>query len=450
MYLNCHSFHSLRYGTIPIADLVAIGKAFGAAAMALTDINTVTGIYEFYKLCNEAGIKPVVGMEMREENRLLYVALAKSRKGLGEINRHRTKHNLEGVPLPGFAPDFEDVAIIYPLHNVPVSLREYEYIGVRPEELSLLIRPQWKSRLDKIVVLQPVTFRSKMEYNLHRILRAVDLNTLGSKLTDDDYCAASEEMVPMETLIAEYSQYSQILRNTYTLIDACNFEYQFGVPRNKKNYTSGRDTDLELLTSLAHQGLHRRYGPDNHAAKERVEKELKVIHQLEFSGYFLITWDIIRYSNSMGFLHIGRGSGANSIIAYCLGITDICPLELDLYFERFLNLNRKSPPDFDIDWSWKERDIILDYIFKRYGADHVAFCGTNVEFKYKSIFRELGKVFGRPKEGDRTDDTPLWDDDGKVPQPALHAFLRHTHFGRPHYGFYGTGNAAERLSYRTV
>jgi DNA polymerase-3 subunit alpha/error-prone DNA polymerase len=97
-------------------------------------------------------------------------------------------------------------------------------------------------------------------------------------------------------------------------------------------------------------------------------------------------------------MHIGRGSGANSIIAYCLGITDICPLELDLYFERFLNENRKSPPDFDIDWSWKDRDVILEYIFNRYGKENVAFCGTNVEFKYRSIFREVGKVFGLPKE----------------------------------------------------
>ncbi|TEB40588.1 hypothetical protein D0809_29850, partial [Flavobacterium circumlabens] len=100
------------------------------------------------------------------------------------------------------------------------------------------------------------------------------------------------------------------------------------------------------------KGMIKKYGPDNIIAKQRVDKELKVIEELEFSGYFLITWDIIRYSISMGFLHIGRGSGANSIIAYCLGITDICPIELDLYFERFLNVNRKSPPDFDIDWSW--------------------------------------------------------------------------------------------------
>lgn len=398
MFLNCHSFHSLRYGTIPVADLVAMGKACEVAAMALTDINTVTGIYEFYKGCNEAGIKPIVGMEMREGQKLLYIALAMNRKGLGEINRLRTKHNLEGTPMLPCTPDFGNVIVIYPIHNVPPALKLHEYIGVRPEDLSLLIRPEWKNRLDKMVVLQPVTFRDKAEYNLHKILRAIDLNILGSKLTPDDYCTASEVMLPMETVIGKYTQYSQILQNTYTLIEQCSFEYEFKVPRNKKHYTAGRDTDLQLLTSLAYQGLSRRYGTGNAEARERVEKELKVIHQLEFSGYFLITWDIIRYSNSMGFLHIGRGSGANSIIAYCLGITDICPLELDLYFERFLNLNRKSPPDFDIDWSWKERDIILDYIFKRHGADHVAFCGTNVEFKYKSIFREVGKVFGLPKE----------------------------------------------------
>ncbi|WP_294825013.1 DNA polymerase III subunit alpha [uncultured Flavobacterium sp.] len=398
MYLNCHSFHSLRYGTIPVADLVALGKAFGVHAMALTDINTVTGIYEFYRTCLEMGIKPIVGMEFRQDHKLLYIALAKNRAGLGEINCHRTSYNLQDTPIPPISPDFKNVVVIYPIENVPETLRHFEYIGIKPENISLLIRPEWKSRLDKMVVLQPVTFRDKTEYNLHRILRAIDLNTLGSKLAPEDYCAGNEVMGSLEALIGKYSQYSLILENTYALINTCHFEYEFKVPRNKKHYTSGRDTDLELLTSLAHQGLAKRYGTNNVEARERVEKELQVIHQLEFSGYFLITWDIIRYSNSMGFLHIGRGSGANSIIAYCLGITDICPLELDLYFERFLNLNRKSPPDFDIDWSWKERDVILDYIFKRYGTDHVAFCGTNVEFKYKSIFREVGKVFGLPKE----------------------------------------------------
>lgn len=398
MHFNCHSFHSLRYGTISITDLILKAKTSGINAMALTDINTVTGIYEFYKICMEAGIKPIVGMELREDNKLLYIALAKSRQGIGEINRHRTKFNLEGLPVPNTAPDFKDVIVIYPIENLPDTLRDFEYIGIRTENLSLLIRPQWKNKINRMVVLHPVTFSSKAEYNLHRVLRAIDLNTLGSKLTAYDYGKADEMMIPPEEITIRYSQYPQILENSFSILNQCSFEYEFGVPRNKKHYTENRQTDLELLTSLAQQGLVRRYGTDNFAASERVKKELKVIDELGFSGYFLITWDIIRYSNSMGFLHIGRGSGANSIIAYCLGITDICPLELDLYFERFLNLNRKTPPDFDIDWSWKERDVILDYIFKRYGTDHVAFCGTNVEFKYKSIFREVGKVFGLPKE----------------------------------------------------
>jgi error-prone DNA polymerase len=398
MYLNCHSFHSLRYGTIPVAELIPLAKSCGVTAMALTDINTVTGIYEFYKACNEASIKAIVGMELLHENTLHYIALAKNRTGLGEINRLRTQHNLAGTALPLTAPDFENVFVVYPIDNIPEVLQDFEYIGIRPENLSMLIRPEWQPKMDKMVVLHPVTFRDKPEYNLHRILRAIDLNTLGSKLTPSDYCAPSETMVPESELLSTYAMYPIIIENTRKLMDSCHFEYEFKVPRNKKHYTAGRDTDLQLLTRLAQQGMVKRYGAGNCAAQQRVEKELKVIHELEFSGYFLITWDIIRYSNSMGFLHIGRGSGANSIIAYCLGITDICPLELDLYFERFLNLNRKSPPDFDIDWSWKERDTILEYIFTRYGQEHVAFCGTNVEFKYKSIFRELGKVFGRPKE----------------------------------------------------
>ncbi len=249
-----------------------------------------------------------------------------------------------------------------------------------------------------MVILQPVTFRTKKEYNLHRILCAIDRNVILSRLAPSDTCAKSDKMIPLGELLNFYEHYPHIIENTQKIIEDCNFTYDFQTPKNKKYYTNSKKSDIDLLTSLAKQGLVWRYGTKNIRARERMEKELKVIGQLEFSGYFLITWDIIRFSNSQGFLHIGRGSGANSIVAYCLGITDICPIELDLYFERFLNENRKSPPDFDIDWSWKERDVILEYIFNRYTYEHVAFCGTNVEFKYRSIFREVGKVFGLPKE----------------------------------------------------
>lgn len=398
MYLNCHSFHSLRYGTIPLDDLAQMGVSCGVSAMALTDINTVTGIYDFIRECKAVNIKPLVGIEFRSENTLRYIGLAKAFNGIGEMNRFLTRHNFDNTPMPELAPEFREVIVIYPIENAPENLRDNEYIGIRPNQLTLLYNPKWNARIKTMVVLQPVTFRTKQEFNLHRILRAIDTNTLLTKLEEEDYCRKTDTMLPVWELMEKFKEHPQIMGNTAEIIAACNYTYEFGVPRNKKYYTKDRATDMKLLSRLAQQGMLRRYGANNKEAEQRVDKELKVIEELEFSGYFLITWDIIRYSNSLGFMHIGRGSGANSIIAYCLGITDICPLELDLYFERFLNLNRKSPPDFDIDWSWKERDTILEYIFTRYGADHVAFCGTNVEFKYRSIFREVGKVFGLPKE----------------------------------------------------
>jgi len=143
--------------------------------------------------------------------------------------------------------------------------------------------------------------------------------------------------------------------------------------------------------------LLRRYGPTDKAARERVIKELDIIDNLNFSSYFLITDDICRYARSRDFHYVGRGSGANSIVAYCLNITDVCPIELNLYFERFLNPKRQSPPDFDVDFSWNERDEMYDYIFRRYQGGHTALMGAMSTFRDRSIIRELGKVYGLPK-----------------------------------------------------
>lgn len=398
MYLNCHSYHSLRYGTIPLNELVEQAIGYGLKAMALTDVNTVTGIYDFVKACKTANIKPLVGIEFRSVNKLHFITLAKHKDGIGEMCRLLTKHNIDGTAIPLFAPDFNHVIVIYPIDNVPLILKDYEYIGIRPEQLAKLYLSEWKRMLKKMLILQPVTFRIKKEFNLHKILRAIDTNIILSKLTPEDYCKTTEVMIPLDELILKYKDFPDIIKNTERVIEDCNFEFEFNISRNKKYYTESNYGDKLLLESLAQRGLEKRYGKKNKEAQARVLKELKVIDDLNFNGYFLITWDIIRFSNSAGFMHVGRGSGANSIVSYCLGITNICPIELDLYFERFLNSNRKSPPDFDIDWSWKERDHILNYIFKRFDPEHVAFCGTNVEFKYRSIFREVGKVFGLPKE----------------------------------------------------
>ena len=398
MFLNCHSFHSLRYGTLSIEELVKQAHELDITELVLADINTVTGIYDFKKECERVGIKPIAGIEVRNEDKLLYIAIAKEFSGIGEVNTVITEHNCEGKELSEVAPGFENVFVIYPMSNIPAELKENEWIGVRIEELNFLIRPEYKKLIFKMVVLHSVTFRTKEEYELHKILRAIDQNTLLSKLTKREVCRKSEYFINEQFIAKAFERYPEIVKRTKEILAHCSFEFDVKKVKNKQFYTKSKAHDVKLLKRLAYSGLEKRYGNDHEVAKKRVEKELKVIDELNFCSYFLITWDIIRYSNSMGFMHVGRGSGANSIVSYCLGITDICPLELDLYFERFLNLNRKSPPDFDIDWSWQNRDAILEYIFDRYGKEHVAFCGTNVEFKYKSIFREVGKVFGLPKE----------------------------------------------------
>ncbi|MGG1923619.1 DNA polymerase III subunit alpha [Chryseobacterium sp. NRRL B-14798] len=398
MFLNCHTYHSLRYGTISVEDLVELAVEYQLKVLAITDINTVTGIYQFYKLCQDRGIKPIVGVDIRVENEQHYICLAKNPKGIAEVNRLLTDYNCEGIDIPKTNPQLENCFVIYSLENIPEVLLEHEFIGIRQDELNLLVKPELKSLIHKMVIHNPVTFKTDEEYELHKVLRAIDGNILFTKLAETDYCKNNESFIDKKKLLNQFTNYPEIIENTKFIVDVCSFDFDFKTPKNKKHFTESKESDFELLSKLAYEGLARKYPDRNRQAVERVKKELTVIDQLNFCGYFLITWDIIQYSNRMGFMHVGRGSGANSIIAYCLGISDICPLELDLYFERFLNLNRKTPPDFDIDWSWKNRDAILEYIFGKYGKDHVAFCGTNVEFKRKSRFRELGKVFGLPKD----------------------------------------------------
>jgi len=172
MFLNCHTYHSLRYGTISVEDLVQLAADHQLKVLALTDINTVTGIYQFYKLCQEKGIKPIVGVDVRVQNEQYYICLAKNPKGIAEINRLLTDYNCEGVEIPKTNPELENTFIIYPLKNVPKKLLEHEYIGIRQDEINLLFNLELKALTHKMVILQPVTFKTDEEYELHKVLRA--------------------------------------------------------------------------------------------------------------------------------------------------------------------------------------------------------------------------------------------------------------------------------------
>src|SRR5690606_7660898 len=168
--------------------------------------------------------------------------------------------------------------------------------------------------------------------------------------------------------------------------------------KNKKHVTGSVASDWDMLVTRAWEGFQDRYDTGNEVLRDRFQRELNIIKAKSFCAYFLIAWDLIRFAREKGFDFVGRGSGANSMIAYCLGITNVDPIELDLYFERFLNPERSSPPDFDIDFSWDNRDAVYEYLFKTYGTDHVCLLGTHVTWQLRSIIRELGKVFGLPRE----------------------------------------------------
>jgi DNA-directed DNA polymerase III PolC len=411
MYLNCHTYYSLRYGSISIDELVERAISLGVRRLAVTDINNTSAVFDFVDLCQKKGIEPVVGVEFRNANDLMYVCLARNTEGFSEINQFMTEYNLCKKDYPLKAPAFKNVFTIYPLHvyEAGFCFAENEFVGIRLNEINKLFRI-WNGELgrhkkkaastidhSKFVLLQPVTFLNRTGFNLHRLLRAIDENCLLSKLPLSSQCADDELFYEQENLEKALELYPQIIENSNGLLAACSFEFDFNAPKNKAVFSSSPTADLELLTKLAWDGFRYRYGKKNAEAKARIEKELKIIHELGFGSYFLITWDIIRYARSRGYFHVGRGSGANSIVAYCLQITDVDPIELDLYFERFINPFRTSPPDFDIDFSWDERDEIIDYVFKRYGKEYVCLLAVYVTFKDRSAYRELGKVFGLPK-----------------------------------------------------
>jgi DNA polymerase-3 subunit alpha len=378
-------------------DLVAEAARLGVQSMVLTDINNTSCTYAFITACKKYNIKPIVGIEYRQDHEFYYLIIAKNKEGWREACSLLTQCSLSKKELPVVPPNLEHCYVVY--RKLPKSIQKlapYEFIGVRPEEANQLYSSYLRNHQKKLVVFSPVTFKDDWAHRGHKLMRCIDLNIVISRL-DVKQCAKSgERLRPEGELMSIFSQYPQIIQNTQAILDECSIEMIDTPSNNRKNFTGDVSDDIKLLTKLANGGCRRRYG-DNKKALERTKKELSVIEKLGFSAYFLITWDIVRYGSSVGYYHVGRGSGANSIVAFNLGITDVDPLELDLYFERFINPHRTSPPDFDIDFSWNERDDVTDYVFKRYGKQHTALLATYNTFKGKSIIRELGKVVGLPK-----------------------------------------------------
>jgi len=402
MYLNCHTYYSLRFGTFSEKELLRLAQENHVTQLVLTDINNTSAGLNFVRKAPDYNIKPMLGIDFRNGVDQCFVGIAKNNEGYLELNNFLSEHLHESKELPSLAPNFEHVYVVYPfekvLQNNQYKFAEHEFIGVSIADLRRLPFSRLLKLKDKLVVQQPVTFRNKADFNAHRLLRAIDNNILLSKLDKTEEASEDEKMFPIENLAAAFSEYPFILENTERLLNSCSIYFDFSKnrePQNLKTYTGSQEEDEKMIERLCQEGLPYRYKNPGKEIYNRLEKELELIKEKGFVSYFLINWDIVSHARQQGFFYVGRGSGANSIVAYLLRITDVDPIDLDLYFERFINLYRTNPPDFDIDFSHRDRPTMTEYIFDRF--EHVALLGTYVTFKERGVIRELGKVFGLPK-----------------------------------------------------
>ncbi len=397
--LFCHSYYSLRYGTVSPKEILQRAIHGNFSAIVLADINNTSAILNSLRMAQNKGINIVPGVDFRQGVKQLFVAIAKNNTGFLEINTTLTRHLHSKEPLPVQAPEMPNTFIIYPFAGYAGwKLRDNEFVGVAPHEIFKAQYSDLHKSPEKLVAQYTAIFRHKADFNGHRLLRAIANNTLLSKLCKTEEARLDAQYCAKEELETRYANAPELLQKTQKIIDSCHVHFEFGDEyphKNLKTFTGSKSKDSTLLKKLCADGLAYRYPKTNSKITQRIEKELDIIFEKDFVSYFLINWDIVNYARRNNYFYVGRGSGANSIVAYLLRITDVDPIDLDLYFERFINLYRKNPPDFDLDFSWKNRDDITEYIFNRF--PNTSLLATYNTFQYKAVVRELGKVFGLPK-----------------------------------------------------
>lgn len=406
--LHVHSNNTFLKGTIPIEKLVSKAIKFGLPALAITDTNSLHGIVQFSKLAKDKKVKPIIGslIDSPQNPNQYFILLAKNNKGYSELCKIVTSRKLnDDFSISNlFNNDLENFFILTPsielIKNVEQKEKFFiELIASRNEKSNNRKKYQFaEANGCKIIVTNPIYFYEKQDYLLHKTVTAIRLRTsidnlLNSDIADEEYYFKDPRIIE-----DEWKNLPQALVNTDQIVKECNVdlklnEYKFPVYSTPENLSA--DT---MLWNESFKGLEKRFPLVTESAKKRLEMELSVIAEMGFSNYFLIVWDIVNEAKRRGMMTIGRGSAANSLAAYCLEITQIDPLQHNLYFERFLNKARSSPPDFDIDFSWKERDEIVKYIFDKYGYERVAMISTTVTFRARSAFREVAKAFGFTNE----------------------------------------------------
>lgn len=428
MHLHLHSYYSFLAGTLSIERIIDHAKQAGYSALALTDTNNVSGIIEFYTRCRNAGIKPIPGAEFLA-GRSRAVLLARSWDGYAEIcsaltelvvhhpaarvvlseEPRRGEEFEEPGDVPGGGAYLADLLLRHCSDEVILLSADVELLRcldgrapfARYVELTKDREARWPQLLRAAkelglptVATNDVFFGVPGGRQLHSVLRAIATNSTLGTLDPGIVSASTNSFVGEEEFRVWFRYMPEALAAREEIIESC--DVRFDLEHSK--FTSYSDipdsSKRQRLRTLTEEGFRYRYPHAPPLARDRIEKELQIIDTLGFLDYFLVTWDIVRYAKHRSYPYVGRGSGANSIVAYCLQITNVDPIELDLFFERFLNPERRSPPDFDIDFSWRNRDELIDYVLAKYGRDRTAMICTISTFNPRGALREVGKVLG--------------------------------------------------------
>ncbi|MEK7646822.1 MAG: DNA polymerase III subunit alpha [Patescibacteria group bacterium] len=444
VHLHTHSHYSLLDGLAKIDELVSEALRLGMPALALTDHGNMYGAVEFYKKAKAAGIKPILGVEiyvaprsMRDktpgidDKRYHLILLAKNNEGYKNLIKLVTLAHLDGfyykpridketlrrhskglIALSAcLSGEIPRALFTNNQDGAKELLREYQEIFGK-ENFFLEIShhpniPNHKRVQDAIIQLaketgtpmvasQDIHYLKSDDAKAQDILLAVQTN---AKLDDEDRLTMRDEdfsMLPPDTMKEHFKEIPEAIKNTLKIADMCDVKLELGKLQLPHFPTPNGESPEDYLETLCGQGIQKRYGGHpNQEAMERLAYELSVIRKTNFSSYFLIVQDFVNWAKNQGIIvGPGRGSAAGSLIAYVLNITDIDPLKYNLLFERFMNPDRISPPDIDLDFADTRRDEVLKYVATKYGNDHVAQIITFGTMAARAAIRDTGRALG--------------------------------------------------------
>ncbi len=403
--LRCRSNFSFLHGPVSQDRLLDQARRYNYRSVGLVDINGLYGAVEFYSRAIERGIKPIFGCELETEAGLC-VFLARNMIGYGNLCRLSTIRMLDERPpsLDNISAYADGLVLIYldkkHIRQLKDIFGENLYLGIETfTDLQTRLASRERLRLSeeysiKPVIADPVYFINDDDIIIHRALTAIKELTTIDNLNRSQLANHQAYLHSPENMKKRCREYYQALSVTSEINEKCNVNLPVGRLNFPEFLGSARVSNYRYLREQAETGLKNRYSKLSGEIYSRFESELAVINQAGFVDYFLIVNEIVQFCKHEGIPVVGRGSAASSIISYALGITEIDPIALDLYFARFLNEARTDPPDIDLDICWRRRDEVLDFVYEKYGRNRVAMICTLNTFAARGAFRELAKTYG--------------------------------------------------------